>query len=61
MEEILKMIPYPDYYEFKKFVMDRTGWNDRQFRNRCNGRTKVSSMEIDGLRVLAREFCELQK
>lgn len=58
MDEILKMIQYPDYHEFRKLVMEKCGWNARQFRNRCNGRTQLSSLEIDGLKVIAREFVE---
>lgn len=58
MEEILKLIPYADYQEFRKLVMEKCGWNAVQFRNRRNGRTPLSSLEIEGLRVVAREFVE---
>lgn len=61
MEEILKHVAYADYEEFKKIVLEESGWTINIFRNKKYGKTPVTKLERRGLLSIVNEMYGLNE
>ena len=56
MEEILKQVAYTDYANFKKQVLEESGWTVNVFRNKKYGKTPTTKLELRGLQAIVNEM-----